>query len=148
MICGLGARDSQCGYQRRFVLIAPVYGQSVCCAAVTVSPTHHQRARPRLPGANLQPLVEVVLVGTPHPLGGQVAQVGRDVVSDAGGPEAGPDAAAVGGGLSRGTGQGRTQQRQHHNQTEQQSPESLGPPINTHCATLDGPATVRISSMT
>jgi hypothetical protein len=56
----------------------------------------HQLARPRLPGADLQPLVEVVLVGTRHPLGSQVAQVGRNVVSDAGGPEAGRDTAAVG----------------------------------------------------
>jgi hypothetical protein len=49
----------------------------------------HQRARRLLPDANLQPLLEVILVGTRHPLRSEVAQVGRDV-SDAGGPEAGP----------------------------------------------------------
>ena len=33
----------------------------------------HQRARPRLPGVTLQPLVEAVLVGTRHPLRSQLA---------------------------------------------------------------------------
>ena len=39
----------------------------------------HQRARPRLPGANLQPLVEAVLVGTRHPLRSQLAPPGEPV---------------------------------------------------------------------
>ena len=41
------------------------------------------------------------------PCAAQVAQVGRDVVLDAGGPEAGWDPAVVGVGLSRGAVQGR-----------------------------------------